>query len=244
MHIPAIRDPSEEKVQLNEKYSSKIALIGCGPASISCATFLARLGYSNLTIYEKQDYLGGLSSAEIPQYRLPYDTVNFEIELMKDLGVKIVSNQPLSTDANGLTVEKLRREIGCKAIFLGIGLPNPNVDPIFKDLNTSNGFYTSKNFLPLISKSSKAGREKHRNFLDINFVSLGMCACKISLPVFNGNVVVLGAGDTAMDCATSAIRCGATKVFVCFRKGFNQMRAVPEEVRRKSNRIFRHRSKF
>lgn len=214
MHIPAIRDPSEEGVKLNEKYSSKIALIGCGPASISCATYLARLGYSDLTVYEKQDYLGGLSSSEIPQYRLPYDTVNFEIELMKDLGVKIVSKQALSTEANGLTVEKLRGELGYKAVFLGIGLPNPNVDPIFKDLDTSNGFYTSKNFLPIVSRSSKAG----------------MCACKASLPVFNGNVVVLGAGDTAMDCATSAIRCGATKVFVCFRKGFNQMRAVPEEV--------------
>jgi NADPH-dependent glutamate synthase beta subunit-like oxidoreductase len=58
-----------------------------------------------------------------------------------------------------------------------------------------------------------------------------MCACKSTLPIFTGNVVVLGAGDTAMDCATSAIRCGATKVFVCFRKGFNQMRAVPEEVK-------------
>ncbi len=57
-----------------------------------------------------------------------------------------------------------------------------------------------------------------------------MCACKSTLPVLTGNVVVLGAGDTAMDCATSAIRCGATKIFVCFRKGFNQMRAVPEEV--------------
>jgi dihydropyrimidine dehydrogenase (NADP+) len=62
------------------------------------------------------------------------------------------------------------------------------------------------------------------------FLKIGMCACKAALPVLSGNVVVLGAGDTAMDCATSAIRCGATKVFVCFRKGFNQMRAVPEEV--------------
>lgn len=60
---------------------------------------------------------------------------------------------------------------------------------------------------------------------------IGMCACKSVLPVLSGNVVVLGAGDTAMDCATSAIRCGANKVFVCFRKGFNQMRAVPEEVK-------------
>ncbi|CAF0914507.1 unnamed protein product [Rotaria sp. Silwood1] len=214
MHIPAIRDPREDGKTLNEKYSSKIALIGCGPASISCATFLARLGYKDLTIYEKYDYLGGLSSSEIPQYRLPYDTVNFEIELAKDLGVKIIPNKALTIEKDGLTIKNLFDEYGYKAIFLGIGLPNPNVDPIFKDLTSNEGFYTSKNFLPMVAKSSKAG----------------MCPCKYTLPVLSGNAVVLGAGDTAMDCATSAIRCGAKKVFVCFRKGFNQMRAVPEEV--------------
>lgn len=157
MRIPAIRDPKEEGVVLNEKYSSKIALIGCGPASISCATFLARLGYNDLTIFEKQDYLGGLSSSEIPQYRLPYDAVNFELELMKDLGVKIVTKKALTIEEGGLTVNSLLNELGYKAVFLGIGLPNPNVDPIFKDLSTNEGFYTSKNFLPLVSRSSKAG---------------------------------------------------------------------------------------
>lgn len=57
-----------------------------------------------------------------------------------------------------------------------------------------------------------------------------MCACKSELPVLHGNVIVLGAGDTAFDCATSALRCGAKKVFVAFRKGFRNIRAVPEEV--------------
>jgi len=57
-----------------------------------------------------------------------------------------------------------------------------------------------------------------------------MCSCKASLPTLSGNVIVLGAGDTAFDCATSALRCGARKVFVVFRKGFTNIRAVPEEV--------------
>lgn len=57
-----------------------------------------------------------------------------------------------------------------------------------------------------------------------------MCKCKSSLPSLHGNVIVLGAGDTAFDCATSALRCGAKRVFVVFRKGFNNVRAVPEEV--------------
>lgn len=57
-----------------------------------------------------------------------------------------------------------------------------------------------------------------------------MCPCKSSLPALHGNVVVLGAGDTAFDCATSALRCGANRVFVVFRRGCTNIRAVPEEV--------------
>ena len=159
MHIPAIRDPCEDGVTLNDKYSSQVALIGCGPASMSCATFLARLGYKDLTIFEKHDYLGGLSSSEIPQYRLPYDAVNFEIELMKDLGIKIVSNKALTIEPNGLTIKNLFEQ-GYKAIFLGIGLPDPNIDPIFRNLTSTEGFYTSKDFLPIVSRTSKAGQVK------------------------------------------------------------------------------------
>lgn len=60
----------------------------------------------------------------------------------------------------------------------------------------------------------------------------GMCACKSELPNMEGRrVVVLGAGDTAFDCATSALRCGAKRVYVVFRKGFTNIRAVPEEVK-------------
>jgi len=61
MHIPQIRDPNLLPLEeLPSTYSAKVALFGCGPASISCATFLARLGYRNLTIFEKADYIGGL----------------------------------------------------------------------------------------------------------------------------------------------------------------------------------------
>ena len=61
MRIPQIRDPNLPSLdELPDSYHVKIALVGCGPASISCATFLARLGYTNLTIFEKYDYIGGL----------------------------------------------------------------------------------------------------------------------------------------------------------------------------------------
>lgn len=212
MGIPQIRDPSLPPIdQLPDSYKSKIAFIGCGPASISCATFLARLGYSDLTIFEKEDFLGGLSSSEIPQFRLPFNVVKFEIDLMTDLGVKIETGKKLSTEAGCLTLNFLRNQ-GYKCVFIGIGLPDPNKEPIFNGLSIESGFYTSKSFLPLVSKSSKS-----------------LC-CKSKLPTLNGNVIVLGAGDTAFDCATSALRCGAKRVYVVFRKGFNNIRAVPEEV--------------
>ncbi|XP_011505580.1 PREDICTED: dihydropyrimidine dehydrogenase [NADP(+)] [Ceratosolen solmsi marchali] len=208
MNIPQTRIPNQ-----TVPYSdTKIAMIGCGPASLSCATFLARLGYEDITIFEKEKFVGGLSASEIPQFRLPYDAVSFEVELVKDLGVKIEFERELSE--NDITLQKLK-DSGYEAIFLGFGLPEPKTISIFENLTQEMGFYTSKNFLPAVSKSSKPG----------------MCACKATIsPNLYGNVVVLGAGDTAFDCATSALRCGAKKVFVIFRRGFTNIRAVPEEM--------------
>jgi len=213
MKIPQIRDPKAIPLdQLPETYCAKIALFGCGPASISCATFLARLGYKDVTIFEKQDYIGGLSASEIPQFRLPYQAVDFEIQLMKDLGVKIETGKGLG--AEGRTLKSMKED-GYAAIFVGIGLPQPKIIKCLEGLNHKNGFFTSKDFLPQVAKASKPG----------------MCSCKSKLPnMKNSAVIVLGAGDTAFDCATSALRCGAKKVFVVFRKGSSNIRAVPEEV--------------
>ncbi|KAK0134539.1 Dihydropyrimidine dehydrogenase [NADP(+)] [Merluccius polli] len=212
MGIPQIRNPELPPAdEMPESYNVPIALIGCGPASISCASFLARLGYSDLTIFEKQKYIGGLSISEIPQYRLPGEVVQFEIGLMRDLGVKVVCEKGLGVD--GLTLKSLKEE-GFKAVFIGIGLPQANRAEIFQELTMEEGFFTSKDFLPMVAAASKPG----------------MCGCRTSLPVLRGVVIVLGAGDTAFDCATSALRCGAKRVFVCFRKGFTNIRAVPEEM--------------
>jgi hypothetical protein len=101
-----------------------------------------------------------------------------------------------------------------KYFFYLPGLPNANMIPIFNGLTESQGFYTSKVFLPIVASASK----------------VGLCSCKGQLPKLSGTVIVLGAGDTAFDCATSALRCGAKKVFIVFRRGFTNIRAVPEEV--------------
>ncbi|XP_026468249.1 dihydropyrimidine dehydrogenase [NADP(+)]-like isoform X2 [Ctenocephalides felis] len=211
MGIKQRRDPNLAPLKYPNR---KVVLIGGGPASLSCATFLARLGYDDVTIYEKRDYLGGLSSSEIPQFRLPYDVVDFEIELVRDLGVKFVTGRVFSK--KDITLKSLL-DSEVSSVFLGFGLPHPRPDPIFSGLTEEMGFYTSKDFLPKVAKGSKPG----------------LCACALassSLPRLNGTVIVLGAGDTAFDCATSALRCGARKVFVVFRKGSTNIRAVPEEV--------------
>lgn len=211
MNVQQIRDPSLPPVDtLPESYRAKIAIVGCGPAGISCGTFLGRLGYTNVTVFEKENFVGGLSSTEIPGYRLPFDVVDFEVKLMKDLGVKIEVGKQLGRD---MTLESLKAD-GYEAIFLGIGFGKPSIIKIFQGLGPEQGFYTSKSFLPLVSKASKGG----------------LCACKSSLPELYGHVVVLGAGDTAFDCCSSAFRCGAKRVTVCFRRAFRHMRAVPEEV--------------
>ncbi|GBM46677.1 Dihydropyrimidine dehydrogenase [NADP(+)] [Araneus ventricosus] len=208
--LPQIRDPNLfNGGDPPESFHSKIAVIGCGPAGVSCATFLGRLGYTDITVFEKEEYVGGLSSSEIPQYRLPQEVVRFEVDLMKDLGVKIEFNKCFGDNFDLMSLKD-----SYKAVFIGIGLPEPKVIPIFAELTPENGFYTSKTFLPAVAKASKPG----------------MCPCKQQLPKLLGNVIVLGAGDTAFDCATSAIRCGARKVFVVFRRGVTNIRAVPEEV--------------
>lgn len=204
------------------EYKEKICLIGAGPASISCATYLARLGYRDVTIYERNSVFGGLSTSEIPQYRLPFSVVNFEVQLMKDLGVKIIFNSPLGDQ---LSVKSLANHVD--ALFLGFGLPNAKKLDIFKNLTQENGFYTSKQFLPAVSDSSKPGIGAVRK------ASCNSCKCSagssIVRPKLTGSVIVLGAGDTAFDCATSALRCGAKSVTVVFRRGFTNIRAVPEE---------------
>lgn len=234
MRVAQIRDPSLPPLSsLPASYRSKIALVGAGPSSISCATFLARLGYTDLTIFEKGKYAGGLSSSEIPQYRLPFAAVSFEIQLMLDLGVKIVYDKALGRD---FTVQSLHNE-GYVAVFVGIGAPDAKVDAAFNGITTEQGFWTSKDLLPAVSLASKPRLSSAGG---CSGGSCGGCgsgaksetatAAAAAMPDLRGRVIVLGAGDTAFDCAGSAFRCGASRVTVVFRRGFTDIRAVPEEV--------------
>ena len=221
MNVKQIRDPNLPPP--TAAYHKPIAVIGAGPAGISCASFLARLGYTNVDVLEAKSYGGGLSSSEIPQYRLDASHVLWEIKLMEDLGVKVHYNQTLGKDFIALSLKEKGlegvRESPYHAVFCGVGLPEARVIPEFAGLKPSHGFYTSKSFLPPVAEASKA--------------PLG-CGCGNAagstpeIPRLHGKVLVLGAGDTAFDCAGSAFRQGASRVIVTFRRSFADMRSVDD----------------
>jgi dihydropyrimidine dehydrogenase (NADP+) len=128
MNVKQTLDPNLPKPA---NLHSKIAIVGCGPAAISSATFLARLGYTDITMYEKEeDFVGGLSSSEIPGYRLPYEAVKWEVELAKDLGVKVQHGTVFGRD---ISVESLQND-GADVVLLATGLPEPMRDECFEGM--------------------------------------------------------------------------------------------------------------
>ena len=102
--------------EIKDKRKEKVAIIGSGPAGLSCAYYLAIEGYQ-VTIYDKLPIPGGMLSVGIPEYRLPKEIINAEIQVIKDMGVEIKTGVEVGKE---ITIEQLRRE-GNKAIFLGIG---------------------------------------------------------------------------------------------------------------------------
>lgn len=130
--MPQTRDPSLPK-NLPPSFKKPIAIIGAGPASISCATYLGRMGYENVHIFEKNQVGGGIVSHEIPQNRAPVEDALWEVELVKQLGVKVHYGQELGKD---FTLEDLRQQ-GYESVFLGIGLQRPNMVANDKQLHPS-----------------------------------------------------------------------------------------------------------
>jgi dihydropyrimidine dehydrogenase (NADP+) len=120
MRVPQKRHPDVKDIDW------PIALIGAGPASISCASFLCRLGYTNVHVYEKYNTAGGISAIDLPQYRLEYDDVRAEIEFAKDIGVQFHYGKELGKD---FTLDSLKAD-GYKACFLGMGLNKAKVGAI------------------------------------------------------------------------------------------------------------------
>jgi dihydropyrimidine dehydrogenase (NAD+) subunit PreT len=172
----------------------RVAVIGAGPAGLSCAGELAKLGHS-VTLFERRDLAGGLSTYGIIALREPVDVALAEVAMIKKLGVRLETGKELGTD---LKLAELQKEYG--AVFLGIGL------------GTTPGL----------------GIPGEEHILDgLEYIEQSKVnASKLAV---GRNVVVIGAGNTAIDCATIAKRLGASQVTMVYRRTEKEMTAYPHE---------------
>lgn len=189
-----------------EKLGKKVAVIGSGPAGLTCAGDLAKLGY-DVTIFEALHEPGGVLTYGIPEFRLPKQkVVKPEIENVKKLGVKIETNVIIG---KSVTVDELMDEEGFEAIFIGsgaglpkfMGIPGENANGVF----SANEYLTRSNLM-------KAFRDDY------------------DTPIAKSKkVVVVGGGNVAMDAARTALRLGA-EVHIVYRRSEAELPARVEEV--------------
>lgn len=183
--------------KVKHNYGKKIAVIGAGPSGLSCAYYLAIDGYK-VTVFEKQQALGGMLTLGIPSYRLEKNVVNAEIDILKELGVEFKTGIEVGED---ISLKELRQQ-GYKAFYLAIGAQSGRKLGI--EGEEGEGVITGVDFL----RDVNLGRE----------VKL------------EGNVVVIGGGNVAIDVARTATRVGASKVDMFCLESREEMPALDEEV--------------
>jgi glutamate synthase (NADPH/NADH) small chain len=184
----------------------KVAVIGSGPAGLTCAGDLAKLGY-DVTVFEAFHLAGGVLVYGIPEFRLPKALVQKEIDALKDLGVEIRTNMVIGKT---LTVDEIFAE-GYKAIFIGSGAGLPSFMNIPGE--NLNGVYSANEFLTRINLM------KAYKFPEAD------------TPIKRGSsVAVVGGGNVAMDAARCAKRLGAGNVYIVYRRSEAEMPARVEEV--------------
>lgn len=194
------------KPKVPKSNGHKVAVIGAGPAGLTVAADLARLGYQ-ITIFEALHEAGGVLTYGIPEFRLPQKIINREVEFVKNLGVKIKLNWIVGRTQ---TVDELFEE-GYKAVFVGVGAGSPRYMNIPGE-NLNNVYFASE-YLTRI------------NLMKANQFP------KYDTPVKRGKrVAVVGAGNVAMDAARTAARLGAEKVYIVYRRTRAEMPARLEEV--------------
>jgi formate dehydrogenase beta subunit len=182
------------EVEAETTHSEKVAVVGSGPAGLACAYYLRKLGYQ-VTIFEAHPELGGMLRVGIPQYRLPREVVDTEVQRLIHMGVEIKANtRVVSLD--------LLFELGYKAIFITIGA------------HQSLRMGIEGEEIPGVIDGATFLRE----------VNLGL------KPSLGERVAVVGGGNVAMDAARAAVRLGASKVSVLYRRSRAEMPASPDEI--------------
>ncbi|MBD3189946.1 MAG: NADPH-dependent glutamate synthase [Candidatus Heimdallarchaeota archaeon] len=185
----------------------KVAIIGSGPAGLTVAGDLALLGY-DVTIFEAFHKGGGVLAYGIPEFRLPKEIVNKEINYLEKLGVSIKYNHVIGMCKS---IDELLTKDGFDAVFIGVGAGLPR----FMDIpgENLNGVYSANEYL------TRSNLMKAYLFPTYN------------TPIIKGRrVTILGGGNVAMDCARTALRLGSNKVTVVYRRSREQMPARQEEI--------------
>lgn len=200
-----IRDNKLNTSAKIEKNGKKVAVIGSGPAGLACASELAKLAYE-VTIFEALHKEGGVLTYGIPEFRLPKDIVRAEIQNVKNLGVHIEKNVIVG---NSITVDELIEE-GFEAVFIGSGAGLPK----FMNIPGENlkGVYSANEFLTRVNLMKAYEKDGHT-------------------PIHTGDkVAVVGGGNVAMDAARTALRLGASEVYIIYRRGEAELPARLEEI--------------
>ena len=189
-----------------EKNGKKVAIIGSGPAGLTCAGDLAKMGY-DVTIFEALHEAGGVLVYGIPEFRLPKQAVVAkEIENVRSLGVKIETNVVVG---KSVTIDELIQDEGFEAVFIGsgaglpkfMGIPGENANGVF----SANEYLTRSNLMKAFDENSDT-------------------------PIMRGKkVAVVGGGNVAMDAARTALRLGA-EVHIVYRRSEEELPARVEEV--------------
>ncbi|MEJ5284577.1 MAG: NADPH-dependent glutamate synthase [Brevinematia bacterium] len=197
---------NEDYLNKIEKNGIDVAVIGSGPAGLTCAADLAKMGY-NVTIFEGFHEPGGVLVYGIPEFRLPKAIVKAEIEELKKLGVRFITNALIG---RVLTIQDLFNQ-GYKAIFIGTGAGLPKFMNIPGE--NLNGIYSANEFLTRVNLM--------KAYLEGEY----------DTPVLRGKrVAVIGGGNVAMDAARTALRLGAEHVYLIYRRTENEMPARIEEI--------------
>ena len=183
----------------------RVAIVGSGPSGLTCAGDLAKRGY-DVTVYEALHTAGGVLVYGIPEFRLPKKIVAKEVDTLKKLGVKIEANVVIGKT---LTIDELF-EMGYEAVFVGSGAGLPNFMGIpgesLKGVYSANEFLTRSNLMKSYLQNPETPIMK------------------------GGKVAVVGGGNVAMDAARTALRLGAEKVYIVYRRSMEELPARKEEV--------------
>lgn len=183
----------------------RVAIVGSGPSGLTCAGDLAKKGYK-VTVYEALHTAGGVLVYGIPEFRLPKSIVAKEVQTLKDLGVDMETNVIIGKT---LTIDELF-DMGFEAVFIGSGAGLPNFMNIpgeaLKGVYSANEFLTRSNLMKAYLDDPKTPIMK------------------------GGKVAVVGGGNVAMDAARTALRLGAEKVYIVYRRSMEELPARKEEV--------------